>query len=325
MSPTQSSADGISHRTVAVGALNMHIAEAGTGPLVLLLHGFPECWYSWRHQLTALAAAGYHAVAPDQRGYGRTGPPPDPSVDRYTMLALVGDVVGLIDALGEEQAVVAGHDWGAPVAWNTALLRPERVRGVVGLSVPYTPRGSTPPVELLRAVYTDGFYICYFQQPGVVDAELSLDPRATFRGLLASASGEYSAGGIPVVPAGRRFIDLCPEPAELPAWLTEADIDVFVAEFERSGFTGPLNWYRTMDLSWELLAAWTHAKVTVPALYLAGDRDLAVAFTGGPSGLGDVVTDLRGSTLLPGCGHWTQQERPQEVNQAMLDFIASLG
>src|ERR1700761_4523780 len=158
--------NGITHRTVPVGPLNLHVAEAGTGPLVVLLHGFPECWYSWRHQLTALAAAGYHAVAPDQRGYGRTGNPPGATIASYTMLHLVGDVIGLIDALGEDRAVVVGHDWGAPVAWNTALLRPERVRGVVGLSVPYMPRGSTPPVELLRAVFSDGFYICYFQEPG---------------------------------------------------------------------------------------------------------------------------------------------------------------
>jgi pimeloyl-ACP methyl ester carboxylesterase len=324
MPPTNGSADGITHRTLPVGPLEMHIAEAGTGPLVVLLHGFPECWYSWRHQLTALAAAGYHAVAPDQRGYARTGAPPDASVASYTMLHLVGDVVGLIDALGADQAVVVGHDWGAPVAWNTALLRPERVRGVVGLSVPYTPRGTTPPVELLRAVFSDGFYICYFQQPGVADAELSRDPRSTFRRILVSAGGEVSRGGIPVVPPGGSFLDLCPEPDELPAWLTEADIDVFVAEYASSGFTGPLNWYRTLDLSWELTAAWTHAHIAVPALYLAGDRDLAVSFTGGASGLKDTVPGLRDARLLPGCGHWTQQERPDEVNEAITGFIASL-
>src|SRR6266581_4327249 len=174
--------EGVTHRVITVGDLAMHIAEAGTGPLVLLLHGFPESWYSWRHQLTALAAAGYHAVAPDQRGYGGTGGPE--SAGQYTILHLTGDVIGLMDALDADRAVVAGHDWGAPVAWNTALLRPDRVSGVVGLSVPYTPRGSARPVEMLRAVFGDGFYICYFQQPGIADAELSRDPRATFRRLL---------------------------------------------------------------------------------------------------------------------------------------------
>jgi pimeloyl-ACP methyl ester carboxylesterase len=293
----------------------------------VLLHGFPECWYSWRHQLTALAEAGYHVVAPDQRGYGRTGAPPNPAVESYSMLHLVGDVIGLIDALGTDRAVVAGHDWGAPVAWNTALFRPDRVSGVIGLSVPYLPRGSEPPISVLKAVYSDGFYICYFQQAGVADAELSADPRATFRRLLFAASGDGFGGGIPVVPAGGGFLDLCPEPAEMPGWLTEADIDTFVAEFANSGFTGPLNWYRTMDLSWELTAAWRHAKIATPALYLAGDRDSVVSFTGGDAmlaNLKEVVPGLRDARLLPGCGHWTQQERPAEVSQAMIEFIASV-
>lgn len=322
----EDSAEGVSHRVVDVGGLPVHLAEAGAGPLVLLLHGFPECWYSWRYQLTALARAGYHAVAPDQRGYGRTGGPEQ--ADKYTMLHLTGDVIGLMDALGADQAVVAGHDWGAPVAWNTALLRPDRVRGVVGLSVPYLPRGSSRPVDTLRAVYTDGFYICYFQRPGVADAELSRDPRATFRRLLYAASGDGPVGGIPVVPPGGGFLDICPEPKVLPGWLTEDDIDVFVAEFAESGFTRPLNWYRNLDLSWELMAAWKHARLTVPALYLAGDRDLVVNFSGGPAmlaGLKDVAPGLRAARLLPGCGHWTQQERPEEVSEAMIGFIEGLG
>lgn len=309
----------------------MHIAEAGSGPLVVLLHGFPECWYSWRHQLAALAGAGYHVVAPDQRGYGRTGAPTgrlgEPSQDLYTMLHLTGDVIGLMDALGEDQAVVAGHDWGSPVAWNTALLRPDRIRGVIGMSVPYLPRGSEPPLATLRAVYTDRFYICYFQEPGVADAELAADPRATFRRLLVAASGDGPPGGLPIVPAGGTFMDLSPEPDGLPGWLTEHDLDVFTGEFSKTGFTGGLNWYRNLDRSWALMAPWRHALVTVPALYLAGDRDLVVAFSGGAAmvtGLRQAVPDLRGATLLPGCGHWTQQERPDEVNAAMIEFIGSL-
>lgn len=316
---------GVSHRVVDVGGLPVHIAEAGTGPLILLLHGFPECWYSWRHQLSALAAAGWHAVAPDQRGYCSTGGPDD--ADRYTMLHLTGDVIGLMDALGAEHAVVAGHDWGAPVAWNTALLRPERVRGVIGLSVPYTPRGGTPPVARLRELFGDGFYICYFQQPGVADAELGRDPPATFRRLLCGASGEATAGGVPVVPPGGSFLDLSPEPAALPDWLTENDIGVFAGEFARSGFTRPLNWYRAMDLSWELTAAWQHAPVRVPAAYLAGERDVAVSFLGGAAVIDQLrgaVPGLRMARLLPGCGHWTQQERPEEVNAAIIEFISGL-
>jgi pimeloyl-ACP methyl ester carboxylesterase len=317
---------GVTHRVIEVDDLPVHIAEAGAGPLVLMLHGFPESWYSWRHQLTALADAGYHAVAPDQRGYGRTGGPE--AVDQYTMLHLCGDVIGLMDALGAERAVVAGHDWGAPVAWNTALLRPDRVSGVIGLSVPYTPRGSTPPVFALRALFGDGFYICYFQQPGVADAELNSDPRTTLRRVLSSASGDATAGGAPVIPAGQGFLDICREPGVLPAWLTDADIDVYAAQFADSGFTRPLNWYRAMDLTWELTAAWKHAPVTVPAAYLAGDRDVAVSFLGGPAVLDQlkaVVPGLRLGRILPGCGHWTQQERPDEVNAAMLSFLAALG
>ena len=330
MSLTDRSAGDLTHRFVNVGSgFDMHIAEAGagTGPLVVLLHGFPECWYSWRHQLTALAQAGYHVVAPDQRGYGRTGAPPNPAVESYSMLHLVGDVIGLIDALGADRVVVAGHDWGAPVAWNTALMRPDRVSGVIGLSVPYPPRGSEPPISVLKAVYTDGFYICYFQQPGVADAELSADPRATFRRLLVAASGDGFGGGVPVVPAGGGFLDMCPEPAGLPSWLTEADLDVFVAEYANSGFTGPLNWYRAMDLSWELMAAWRHATISTPAIYLAGEQDSVVSFTGGEAmvaSMRDVVPGLRKARLLPGCGHWTQQERPDEVSQAMIEFIASV-
>src|SRR5499427_1544055 len=286
MPPADLSGHVVSHRSVAVGDLSMQIAEAGSGPLVLLLHGFPEGWYSWRHQLSSLAAAGYHAVAPDQRGYGKTGGPAEP--DQYSMLHLVGDVVGLMDALGEERAVLAGHDWGAPVAWNTSLLRPDRITGVIGLSVPYTPRGSAPPVETLRTLLGDGFYICYFQQPGVADAELSRDPRATFRRLLTAAAGEGTGTGMPVVPAGGGFLDLCPEPAELPGWLTEDDIEVFAESFAGSGFTGPLNWYRCMDLSWELMSAWNHAPITVPAAFLAGDKDVTVSFLGGAAMLGNL-------------------------------------
>ena len=216
MPPDEPAIAGITHRVIEIGDLSVHVAEAGAGPLVLLLHGFPESWYSWRHQLTALAAAGYHAVAPDQRGYGRTDGPDGPG--SYTMLHLTGDVIGLMDALGAERAVVAGHDWGAPVAWNTALLRPDRVSGVIGLSVPYTPRGTTPPVPALRALFGDGFYICYFQQPGIADAELGRDPHDTFRRLLFAASGDASAGGAPVVPPGGGFLDICPS-AQRVAWL----------------------------------------------------------------------------------------------------------
>jgi pimeloyl-ACP methyl ester carboxylesterase len=320
----------VTHRFVDAGGLRMHIAEAGTGPLVLLLHGFPESWYSWRHQLTALAQAGFHAVAPDQRGYCRTGPAAGPGqpdkVSDYTILHLTGDVIALMDALGEQQAVVAGHDWGAPVAWHTALLRPDRVRGVIGLSVPYRPRGSSAPIPAMRTGIGEGFYMVYFQQEGVADEELGRDLRATFRRVLYSASGE-SPGGPLVIPPGGGFLDICPEPPSLPSWLTSDDIDAYAADYAQAGFTGPLNWYRNLDRNWELTSAWHHALVSVPALYVAGERDLVLSFPGARQMLAhlrDFAPRLREPVLLEGCGHWTQQERPDEVSSAMIGFLSEL-
>lgn len=318
----------ISHRFIETNGIRMHIAEAGQGPLVLLLHGFPESWYSWRHQLTALAQAGYHAVAPDQRGYGQTDRPRE--IDKYTQLHLVGDIIGLIDALQEEQSVVAGHDWGAPVAWNAALMRPDRIRGVIGLSVPYLPRGPVSMLTAMRALLGEGFYMAYFQQPGVAEAELERDVRKTMRMFLYSASGDVlvdRAEAQPVVPPGGGILDIMRDPETLPAWLTEDDIDYYTGEFERTGFSGGLNWYRTIDSSWELMAAWTGAQVRTPALYIAGERDLVVNFPGARELIANLrafVPQLKETLLLPGCGHWTQQERPAEVNAALIKFLKGL-
>lgn len=320
--------DEFTHRTIETNGIEMHVAELGSGPLVVLLHGFPESWYSWRHQLRALADAGYHAVAPDQRGYGQTTLPA--AAEDYTQLHLVGDVIGLLDAFGEEQAVVVGHDWGAPVAWNSALLRPERVRGVVGLSVPYTPRGDVSLLAAVRSVLGDGFYMQYFQEPGIAEAELERDPRETMRRVLFSGSGDAPQAARlsePVVPEGGGFLDLTVDPEVFPDWLSEADLDFFAAEFERTGFTGGLNWYRAIDLSWELMAPWQGALVTTPALYIAGDRDLVANFPGMDQLLPNLqafAPNLTERVILPGCGHWTQQERPAEVNAALLAFLGGL-
>jgi pimeloyl-ACP methyl ester carboxylesterase len=314
----------ITHRHVDVNGLRMHVAEAGTGPLVLLLHGFPECWYSWRHQLPAIAAAGYRVVAPDQRGYCRTGGPAD--VSAYTILHMVGDVVRLIAALGEERAVVVGHDWGAPVAWHTAQLRPDLVRGVAGLSVPHRPRGSSPPVSVMRSRLGEGFYMVYFQRPDAPEAELGRDLTGTFRRVLYAASGDAPALA-PIVPEGGGFLDFCPDPGRLPGWLTAADVETYAAEYAAAGFTGPLNWYRNLDRNWELTAAWHRAPVTPPALFVAGDRDMVVTQPGAKellASLRSFVPNLRDAVWLPGCGHWTQQERPEETTAALLGFLASL-
>jgi pimeloyl-ACP methyl ester carboxylesterase len=323
----------IEHRTVETNGIRMHVAEQGAGPVVVLCHGFPESWYSWRHQLPALAEAGFRAVAPDMRGYGQTDAPGE--IDQYTLMHLVGDMVGLLDALGAETAVIAGHDWGAPVAWHAALLRPDRFRAVVGLSVPYRPRGSVRPTTVMPQTDDAVFYQLYFQAPGVAETELERDPRATIRRLLYSGSGDSprgatsagSRGPVAMVPRGGGFLDRTLEPDSLPAWLTATDVDFYASEFARKGFRGGLNWYRNIDRNWELLAPYAGAPVTVPALYVAGDRDLVVAFRGMDQlipNLSKFVPRLRRTLMLPGCGHWTQQERPHEVNAAMLEFLQSL-
>ena len=321
----------IRHRFIQTNGLRMHVAEAGEGPLVVLCHGWPESWYSWRHQLKALAEAGYHAVAPDQRGYGQTDKPE--AIDQYTLLHLVGDIVGLLDALGEPTAVIAGHDWGAPVAWHAALLRPDRFRAVIGLSVPFRPRGSTRPTTLMPQTADAMFYQLYFQEPGVAEAEFERDIRSTLRQVLYGGSGDSpraahrASGEVGMVPRNGGFLTGRNNPETLPAWLTEADVDFYAGEFRKSGFRGGLNWYRNIDRSWELLAPWSGAPITVPALYVAGDRDAVVSFRGMDKllpALKQIIPQLGDIIMLPGCGHWTQQERPAEVNAAMLAFLKTL-
>jgi pimeloyl-ACP methyl ester carboxylesterase len=323
----------VAHRHIDTNGIRMHIAECGAGPLVVLCHGFPESWYSWRHQLSALAEAGFRVIAPDMRGYGQTDQPE--AIDQYTLLHLAGDMVGLLDALGAADAVIMGHDWGAPVAWSSALLRPDRFRGVVGLSVPFWQRLPIRPTSLMSQNEEAVFYQLYFQSPGVAEAELERDVRRTVRNLLYSGSGDtphspdagkpgYEVG---MVPRNGGFLDGMMNPQTLPAWLTEADVDFYVAEFTRTGFRGGLNWYRNIDRSWELFAPFAGKQISVPGLYIAGDRDLVVGFRGIEMILANLpraVPNLRGTLFLKGCGHWTQQERPAEVNAAVLDFLREL-
>lgn len=324
-------------RMIESNGIRLNIAEQGKGPVVLLCHGFPESWYSWRHQIDALAAAGFHAVAPDMRGYGKSDAPE--AIDQYTIFHLVGDLVGLLDAIEVPKAVIVGHDWGATVAWQAARLRPDRFPAVVGLSVPFRPRSPVRPTSVMPQTADAQFYQLYFQEPGVAEAEFERDPRSTVRNMLYGASGE-SAAEIRAAATGRgaaRNVGMVPRnggllrgpgaPATLPAWLSEADIDFYAGEFKRSGFRGPLNYYRNIDRNWELMAAFADKKVTVPALYIAGDHDMVLAAPGTAeylAGLKQFVPALRDIKLLPGCGHWTQQERPGEVNAAIIDFVRSL-
>jgi pimeloyl-ACP methyl ester carboxylesterase len=324
-------------RIIESNGIRLNIAEQGKGPLVLLCHGFPESWYSWRHQIDALAAAGFHAVAPDMRGYGKSDRPE--AIDQYTIFHLVGDLVGLLDALEVPTAVIVGHDWGAGIAWQAARLRPDRFRAVVALSVPFRPRGPVRPTSVMPRTADAQFYQLYFQEPGVAEAELERDPRITVRNMLYGGSGEgaaairaaaASSGASPnlgMVPKGGGFLRGSGAPATLPAWLSEADVDFYAGEFKRSGFRGPLNYYRNIDRNWELTAAFAGVKVTVPALYVAGDRDMVVSFPGTAELLANLkqfVPALRNIQMLPGCGHWTQQERASEVSTAIIDFVRGL-
>ena len=309
-------------RTVMTNGIRMRIAQAGAGPLVLLLHGFPESWYSWRHQIPALAAAGFRVVAPDQRGYGATEAPT--AVESYDILHLVDDAVGLLDELGEEQAVVVGHDWGAPVAWHCALLHPQRFRAVAALSVPYVGRSPLPPLDMFRAMAGENFfYILYFQQPGVAEDELEADVRATMRRFLYAASGDVTE---PLdfwrKPKTAKFLDGLPDPRALPPWLTEADLDYFTSEFRRAGFRGGLNWYRNVPQNWEWGAKVAGKRVFQPALMVTAGKD-GVLTPDMADGMERWVPNLtRGH--VEQCGHWAQQEEPEKLNRFLIDWLQSL-
>ena len=317
----------ITQRIVETNGIRLNIAELGEGPLVVMCPGFPESWYSWRHQMRALADAGYHAVAPDMRGYGASDSPQ--AIDQFSMLHLVGDIVGLVKALGEKTAVVAGHDWGAPVAWHCALLRPDVFTAVIGLSVPFFPRSPVRPTSVMPQNDEAWFYQLYFQEPGVAEAELEADVRSTVRRMLYGASGDNPAdpGQLAMVPRKGSFFSHAADPAVLPGWVGPGDVEVYAAQYAKSGFRGPLNWYRNIDRNWELTAPFTGLNISVPALFMAGERDLVLAFPGVRTLIENLkifVPGLRNTVLLPGCGHWIQQERAGEVNAAMLAFLKGL-
>ncbi|KAG0500048.1 hypothetical protein HPP92_000120 [Vanilla planifolia] len=294
--------EGIEHRTVEVNGIKMHIAEKGDGPVVLFIHGFPELWYSWRHQILSLAAHGYRAVAPDLRGYGDTDAPLD--VATYTIMQLVGDLVGLIHSLGQEQVFVVGHDWGALVAWHLCLFRPDLVKAVVNLSVPFIPPNPTHNlIDYWRVIYGDDFYVCRFQL-----FLICLKP------------------GPLIIPKDKGLLGAFDEKdITLPSWLCEEDINYFTSKFNLTGFTGGFNYYRNLNKNTELTAPWMGAQVKVPAKYIVGDLDLVYHFAGMKDyihggGLDGIVPSLE-MVVLEGVGHFSHQERPEEISDHIYEFI----
>lgn len=317
-------------RAIQTDGLSQQILEAGSGPLVLLIHGFPELGISWRAQVEALAAAGFHAVAPDMRGYGSTGKPND--VADYSILHLVGDMVDLVRALGETSCVVVGHDWGAPVAWHCALTRPDVFRAVFGLSVPFQPRRPKgPPTAAMAAISKrlglGDLYISRFQAPDA-HAVFDADPAAALRKMFfaydgATPDGRQSTG---FIPEGQSFISTVPDDAPLPPWMSPEHFAEYVDAFSAGGFKGPLDWYRNLDRNWSLTAHLQDARIGVPAAFVVGERD-PVRHYAGPheAGLKDLATDLRMQVVIPGAGHWIQQERAEEVNRLLLEFLRMPG
>lgn len=311
-----------------IGDVKLKVAEAGpkTGPLILFVHGFPESWYSWRHQLTALADIGYHAVAPDVRGYGGSDKPHQ--VEAYDMASLTGDMAGLAKLLSPDQpAIIVGHDWGAPIAWNSALLHADQFRAVAGLSVPYVPPGELSALEVFKRFFTTRglfFYQVYFQEEGVAEAELEADPAATIRKFYYAISGDAPDGAWPTDKRhGDTFLHRLVEPDMPLPWLSTDDVAYYASQFAASGFRGPLNRYRNHDRDHAMLTALPDLRIHQPSLFIGGNKDLVLKmFPGDPvEMMRSSLPNLVAAHILDGCGHWTQQERAEDVNQILIDWV----
>jgi pimeloyl-ACP methyl ester carboxylesterase len=326
MADTPSPVPGVTLKTAKANNIDMRYAEIGSGPLVLFCHGWPESWYSWRHQLTGVSAAGFRCVAPDMRGYGGTQAP-EP-IDQYTLYHLVGDMAELVKALGETKAIIVGHDWGAPVAWHAALWRPDLFPAVCAMSVPYAPPGYVDVLTALEKFGINDFYLQYFQKPGVPEAELQQDIRGALRRIYYTAGGEFTEKGKGFARLGEgTLLTNTVDPPSLPPWLSEADLDYYTQEFSRTGFRGGLNWYRNLRRNWELGGPWRGQPIRQPSLFIAGSRDGVLRFPAAQAQLDafpKTLPSLRGSHILDGAGHWVQQERPAEVNKLLIDFLKGL-
>jgi len=313
----------ISHRQVRTNGIEMHIAEAGKGFPVIFLHGFSELWHSWRYQLPAIAAAGFHSIAPDQRGYGRTDAPKD--IESYSMRHLTADIVGLIDTLGAKQAVLVANNWGSGVAWACAQLYPERVAAMFHLNIPYARRGDEPPTAFIAKFAQGRFnFALYFQKPGVAEAELEKDPKDTLSRFRHALSGDAPPGTVEYLfmkkPAGTPMLEGMPRPSKQPSWFTEADLEYQASEFRRTGFRGGLNWYRNMDRDWRELPKLGATTITQPVSYMGGRRDPTVIYAPMDPMIA-AAPRLRQIQYLEGCGHWVQEERPEDVNRELIEFL----
>ncbi len=313
-------------RTIQTDGLKQQVLEAGDGPLVLLIHGFPELGISWRAQVAALGEAGYHAVAPDMRGYGGTDKPAE--TEAHTILHLVGDMVDLVRALGHETCTVVGHDWGAPVAWHCALMRPDLFTAVAGLSVPFQPRRPKgPPVPamefLARRAGKGELYMVQFQEPEhhrIFESDVATGLRKGFYAYDGATLTDRQSTGF--IAPGHDFLSEVADDATLPPWMSEAHLAEYVAAFSAGGFKGPMDWYRNLDRNWSLTAFLQDQKITQPSMFMVGERDPVRHYAGQhEASLKDWLTDLRSQTVLPGAGHWLQQERPVEVNAALIQFL----
>jgi pimeloyl-ACP methyl ester carboxylesterase len=319
----------LTFQRIATNGINLRAMVRGDGPLIVLVHGWPESWYSWRHQLDPLVNAGYRVAAIDVRGYGGSDKPE--AIEAYSMKEVTSDVAGVIDALGGGPAILIGHDWGAPIVWTTAIVHRPKVRAVVGMSVPHLGRSSKPAIEVYRSLFAGRFfYQIYFQEPGVAERELEADIPATLRKTYYGASGDCALGERAF--ASRKgpdatFLERMVDPNPLPEWLTEADVEYYASQFRQSGFRGPINRYRNSERDWSELPQLATEKITQPALFIAGDADPVLRFSRGKL-LHEVMdpyyTDLRGKVLIPRVGHWVQQEAPEPVNAALLDFLKGL-
>ena len=321
----------VTHEQIPANGVELHVAVAGPpdGRPVVLCHGFPELWYSWRHQLAALGEAGYRVLAPDLRGYGGSSSPTE--VADYGSDKLTGDLCGLLDHYGYETSVFSGHDWGAMVVWEMGRLHPERVSSIYNMSVPYS-NAPGPPTEIFRHIFGDKFfYMLYFQDVGPAEAEFDANPRLYVRTMLYSAGGEGMAKGRALLgdaPAeGTKFLDILqPAPDVLPAWLTEHDVNVYTEGLSRSGLFGPLSFYRNLDANWSRSKDLPASLYTMPTGFLTGSLDPVVFMQPGSiERMTEVLPDFRGGTVVEGAGHWVQQERPAETNAALLAFLDDVG